>query len=150
SYLVFMTVGSSHTWLDVKQLFDSVDTSFAWDFAWWGLIGTGLIYVGYNLAVYPAALFTVKRQKSIKDTAIGGLIAGVLMTVPWFLTYFAMMGFYPNEDILGAEVPWLEMMSGYGLWVTILFGIVVGWTLIETATGMIHAFLERVNYNLEE
>src|SRR5699024_1101033 len=116
----------------------------------WGLIGTGLIYVGYNLAVYPAALFTVKRQKSIKDTAIGGLIAGVLMTVPWFLTYFAMMGFYPNEDILGAEVPWLEMMSGYGLWVTILFGIVVGWTLIETATGMIHAFLERVNYNLEE
>ncbi len=30
------------------------------------------------------------------------------------------------------------------------FGIVVGWTLIETATGMIHAFLDRVNHNLEE
>lgn len=149
-YLVFATMVISNTWGNAKEIFASGDTSFAGDFPWWSLIWTGLIYVGYNLAVYPAALFTVKRQKSLKDTVFGGLIAGVLMTVPWFLTYFAMMGFYPNEDVLGAEVPWLEMMSTFGVWVTIVFGIVVGWTLIETATGLIHAFLERVNYNLEE
>src|SRR5699024_2154974 len=47
-------------------------------------------------------------------------------------------------------LPWLQMRDGYGLWVTILFGLVVGWTLIETATGMIHAFIDRGNYNLEE
>src|SRR5699024_3526042 len=121
-YLVFATMVISNTWGNAKEIFASGDTSFAGDFPWWSLIWTGLIYVGYNLAVYPAALFTVKRQKSLKDTVFGGLIAGVLMTVPWFLTYFAMMGFYPNEDVLGAEVPWLEMMSTFGVWVTIVFG----------------------------
>src|SRR5699024_12535136 len=83
-------------------------------------------------------------------TFIGGIIAGVLMTVPWFLTYFALMGNYSSTKVFDADVPWLQMLYGYGLWVTILFGLAVGWTLIETATGMIHAFIERVNYNLEE
>src|SRR5699024_11600184 len=82
-------------------------------------------------------------------TFIGGIIAGVLMTVPWFLTYFALMGNYSSTKVFDADVPWLQMLDGYGLWVTILFGLVVGWTLIETATGMIHSFIERVNYNLE-
>src|SRR5699024_3779804 len=76
--------------------------------------------------------------------------AGVLMTVPWFLTYFAMMGHYPNEEILGADVPWLEMMSGFGFWVIVILGIVVGWIFIETATGMIYAFVTRVEKNLED
>src|SRR5699024_11762797 len=75
---------------------------------------------------------------------------GVLMTVPWFLTYFALMGNYSSTKVFDADVPWLQMLDGYGLWVTILFGLVVGWTLIETATGMIHAFIDRVNYNLVE
>ena len=32
----------------------------------------------------------------------------------------------------------------------IVFGIVAGWTLIETATGMIHALLERLDKSMEE
>ncbi|HLQ71713.1 MAG TPA: hypothetical protein VK142_07905 [Bacillota bacterium] len=149
-YIIFAIMVISQTWGDAKEVFATGDTSFAGDFAWWSLIVTGIVYVSYNLAVYPAALFTVKRQRSIKDTLISGLIAGILMTVPWFLTYFAMMGHYPDESILGADVPWLEMMSGFGFWVTVIFGLVVGWTFIETATGMIYAFVERVENNLEE
>lgn len=150
AYIIFAIMVISQTWGDAKEVFASGDTSLGGDFAWWSLFTAAIVYVSYNLVVYPAALFTVKRQKSIKDTLIGGLIAGVLMTVPWFLTYFAMMGHYPNEAILGADVPWLEMMSGFGFWITVLFGIVVGWTFIETATGMIYAFVERVENNLEE
>lgn len=150
SYVVFAIMVISQTWGDAKEVFASGDTSYAGDFPWWSLFTVAIVYVSYNLAVYPAALFTVRRQKSIKDTLLGGLIAGILMTVPWFLTYFAMMGHYPNEAILGADVPWLEMMSEFGVWVLILFGIVVGWTFIETATGMIYAFVERVERNLED
>src|SRR5699024_9375962 len=96
------------------------------------------------------ALFTVKRQRSIKDTFIGGIIAGVLMTVPWFLTYFALMGNYSSTKVFDAAVPWLQMLDGYGLWATISSVLVVGWTLIETAAGMSRAFIDRVNYNFEE
>ena len=32
----------------------------------------------------------------------------------------------------------------------LVFGVVAGWTLIETATGMIHALLERLDHSLEE
>ena len=149
-YIIFAVLVISNTWGDMKEVFATGDTSYVESFSWWTLILSGLIYVGYNLAVYPAALFTVKRQRSIKDTFIGGIIAGVLMTVPWFLTYFALMGNYSSTKVFDADVPWLQMLDGYGLWVTILFGLVVGWTLIETATGMIHAFIDRVNYNLEE
>lgn len=150
SYAIFAIMVISQTWGDAKEVFASGDTSYVGDFPWWSLFTVAIVYVSYNLAVYPAALFTVRRQKSRKDTLIGGLIAGILMTIPWFLTYFAMMGHYPNENILGADVPWLEMMSEYGVWVLILFGVVVGWTFIETATGMIYAFVERVEKNLKD
>lgn len=149
-YIIFGIMVISSTWDDAMKVFASGDTSYVSDFSIWTIIWSGIIYVGYNLAVYPAALFTVKRQKSIKDTIISGLVAGVLMTLPWFLTYFALMGFYPSESVFGAEIPWLQMLNGYGTWVVVLFGIVVGWTLVETATGMIHAFLERLDNNLEE
>lgn len=64
------------------------------------------------------------------------------MTVPWFITYFAFMGYYPDPDVLGATVPWLVILKQVGgTWTIILFGIVMGWTLIETSTGIIHAFV---------
>jgi uncharacterized membrane protein YkvI len=115
------------------------------------ILWTGVVYVGYNLAVYPATLFTLKRQTTRKETVWSGVIAGVLMTIPWFLTYFAVMGFYPNSDILGASVPWLAMMQGIaGPGVVAIFGIVVGWTLIETSTGIIHGLLNRIDAVLVE
>lgn len=149
-YIIFASLVISNTWGDAKHVLSSHDTSFAGDFTGWSLVWTGIIYVGYNLAIYPAALFTVQRQRSVKDTLIGGAVAGVLMTVPWFLTYFALLGSYPAKSVFDADVPWLEMLDGYGVWVVVLFGIVVGWTLIETATGMVHAFLDRLNNNLSE
>ncbi|MEW9674932.1 hypothetical protein ABRT01_01875 [Lentibacillus sp. L22] len=149
-YIIFAILVISSTKGEIKEVFAAGDTSFGGNFTVWSVIWAGIIYVGYNLAVYPAALFTLRRQKSMKDTIIAGIVAGVLMTVPWFLTYVALMGYYPSETVFNAEVPWLHMLNGYGLWVVIIFGIVVGWTLIETATGLIHAFIDRVNYNLEE
>lgn len=112
------------------------------------LIWTGITYVGYNLAVYPATLFTIKHLKSKKDSLIAGIIAGLLMTIPWFLTYVAIMAYYPSQEVLGAAVPWLIMLKPFGSNLIIVFGIVVGWTLIETATGIIHAFIGRIDVDV--
>lgn len=130
------------------NVFQTSDQSFLPDAGLGSVIWSGIIYVGYNLAVFPSALFTVKRQRNIKETLSAGIIAGVLMTVPWFLTYFSLMGYYPDASVMNATVPWLEMLAGFGNIVVIVFGIVVGWTLIETATGMIHALNERINQSL--
>ncbi|HCR53905.1 MAG TPA: hypothetical protein DIW27_05770 [Cytophagales bacterium] len=109
------------------------------------LIWTGITYVGYNLAVYPSTLFTLKQIHSRRESIISGVIAGLLMTIPWFLTYVAIMAYYPDSDVLGAAVPWLKMLEPFGPVFIVIFGIVVGWTLVETATGIIHAFIGRVD-----
>src|SRR5690606_18880376 len=114
----------------------------------WAVVWSGILYVGYNLAVYPAALFTVRRQTRLRQTAVAAVIAGLLMTIPWFLTYFALMGFYPDRGVFDAPVPWLVMLSGEAAWVIVVFGVVVGWTLVETATGMIYALVARVDQSL--
>lgn len=147
-YIVFAALVISHNWDRMVETLSSGNHSLEPGVSLWAIIWSGILYVGYNLAVYPAALFTVRRQTRLRHTAVAGVIAGLLMTIPWFLTYFALMGFYPNEEIFDAAVPWLEMLGSQAGWVIVVFGIVVGWTLIETATGMIHALITRVDQNL--
>ncbi|ACZ40653.1 YkvI family membrane protein [Sphaerobacter thermophilus] len=147
-YITFAFLVISRNWDQIGTTLSSGDHSLHPDAGLGIVLWTGIIYVGYNLVVYPAALFTVRRQTSMRDSVVAALFGGVLMTFPWFLTYFALMGFYPDDAIFDASVPWLEMLSSYGGWMLVVFGIVVGWTLIETATGVIYALLARVNQNL--
>src|SRR5699024_7459009 len=145
---LFATLVISKNWDAMVHTLSSGDHSLHPDVSIWAVIWSGLLYVGYNLAVYPAALFTVQRQTRLKHTAVAGLLAGLFMTIPWFLTYFALMGLYPQKGIFDASVPWLEMLGPEAAWVMVVFGVVVGWTLIETATGMIYALVARVDQNL--
>lgn len=150
-YMIFGILVIKATGPNIARVFEVGDTSYVQDASMPAILWSGIVYVGYNIGVYPATFFTLKRQTRRKETFWAGIISGVLMTIPWFLTYFALMGFYPSEAILGAEVPWLAMMQGIaGPGVVAVFGFVVGWTLIETSTGMIHALLERVHTGLEE
>jgi uncharacterized membrane protein YkvI len=111
----------------------------------------GILYVGYNLVGIPATMFTLDRQTSRRQTVVAGLICGLLSTVPFILTYVAIMGFYPDERVLEAPVPWLVMLrETTGETVIWIYAFVVLWTLIETATGHIHAVTDRISVNLEE
>lgn len=133
----------------IATVFSQWNTSFTPEPAGiWILIWTGITYVGYNLAVYPATFFTVKHLQSKKESISAGIISGLLMTIPWFLTYVAIMAYYPSEAVLGASVPWLKMLEPFGSSFVIVFGIVVGWTLVETATGIIHAFIGRIDVEI--
>lgn len=140
AFVVFKSKGN-----EIVQTFRDWNTSYLPEAPGFGLlIWTGILYVGYNLAVYPSSFFTYKEITSRKESIIAGFISGILMTVPWFLTYFALLGYYPDKNVLAATVPWLVMLDAFHPALIVVFGVVVGWTLIETATGMIHAFISRI------
>jgi uncharacterized membrane protein YkvI len=145
AYFVFAYTVFSNKGSEVLSVFSDWNTSYMADVPSLGLLlWTGILYVGYNLAVYPAAFFTFRDLASRKDSLIASLVSGLLMTLPWFLTYFAIMAFYPDNGVLDSTVPWLKMLEEFNPLLIAVFGIVVGWTLIETATGMIHAFISRI------
>lgn len=111
--------------------------------------GAGILYVGYNLAVYPAVLFVLHRQTRTRETVLSGVLAGAVMTLPFLLTYVSVLAFYPNPEVLDAAVPWLAMLDATApTWIVGLYGLVVGWTLLETSLGLIHALLDRVDTDL--
>lgn len=150
-YIIFAIIVISNNHQNMSQVFATGDTSFVPNATAPAILWSGILYCAYNLVVVPSSFFTIKRQTKTSESIISGVIGGILMTIPWFLTYFAVMCFYPNEEVLGASVPWLSMMQGVAGPVVIgIFGIVMGWTLIETSTGIIHACIERVNNGLEE
>lgn len=112
----------------------------------------GILYVGYNLIFCTVVLFSLDRQTTRKETVLSGVITGVMAMVPFFLTYLCILSFYPDERVLGASVPWLAMVTqigGSGL-LAALFAIVAVYTLIETATGLLHALTDRFSDTLKE
>ena len=113
-----------------------------------------LLYVAYNVAVVPAVLFCLHRQTRRSETFASGILAGLAMTIPFALTLACLLRF-AHPSVMEAEVPWLRLISsaadgragGPALWIAI-FGVVAGWTLVETAVGSIHALVHRVERNL--
>ena len=109
----------------------------------------GFRYASYNLAVIPAVLFTVRHQKTSRDSLVSGALAGVIAMVPALLFYLAMTGRYPG--ILDRPVPANELLEVLGArWFQIAFQVVLFGTLIETGTGLIHAVNERIAHLREE
>jgi uncharacterized membrane protein YkvI len=151
AYVVFGVIVLSAVWGDVTNVLAAGNTSYVNDASTGAVLKSGALYVGYNLAIYPAVFFVLHRQETRKETIISGVLAGVMMTLPFLITYLCLMGFYPSESVMGAEVPWLPMLGSVGGPLLIgFYGIVIGWTLIETAVGAIHAIIHRVDTDFAE
>jgi len=109
-----------------------------------GWLWAGLSYAGYNLAVIPPVLATLRLHETRKETFIAGLLTGPIAMVPGLLFFLAIVGQYP--EILDAPVPanvLLEILGSRGFQVA--FQIVLFGTLVETGAGLIHAFNERIS-----
>ena len=154
-YILFTVLVIAKKGGNIPQVFSTVDTS-AYD----GsvtlplCIGTGILYVAYNINSIPMGMFSLTRQTKRRETLISGIIAGLLMVIPWFLSYFAMMCFYGDLSVVGPDVttPWMEMIKSVskGPALLALFSIVMGWTLVETATGCIHMIIDRFDVAMAE
>lgn len=151
AYIIFAVTVFTNKGDAIIELFDKWDTSYLPDAPGIGLLlWTGILYVGYNLAVYPASFFTYRDIQTRRESIVAGVTSGLLMTIPWFLTYFALLAYYPDKNVLAATVPWLKILEQFNPLLIGMFGVVVGWTLIETATGMIHAFIHRIETEVME
>lgn len=135
----------------LQRVFASNDTSYVDAVSLPAVLGTGILYVGYNLASLPATLFTLDRLTKPSQALWAGLVTGVLATIPFALTFLAILVFYPDPEVLDANVPWLVMLKQRaGSGVTALYAVVVLWTLVETCIGLLHALTDRIDANLRE
>jgi uncharacterized membrane protein YkvI len=109
----------------------------------------GLRYAAYNLAALPAMLFVVRHIETRREALSAGLLAGVIAMFPGALIYTAFLAHYPA--IVKEPIP-AAMVLGSLHWPSfeILFQIVLFGTFIETGTGMIHGFNERIAGAMEE
>ena len=109
----------------------------------------GIRYAGYNLGLIPAVLFCLTHLKTRRQAITSGLLTGVLAILPAFLFYIIMLGEYPQ--IIQETVPSLYILSKMKImWLEIAFTVVLLGTLVDTATGLLHAFNERVEMQLRE
>lgn len=150
AYLAFGVAVLWGRWGQVSEVFAAGNTAYATGSGPLDALGSGALYVGYNLAVYPAVLFVLHRQGERRDSLVSGVLAGLMMTLPFALTYLCVMAFYPMPRVLDAPVPWLPMLAAAGGGALVaVYGAVMGWTLLETSVGMIHAILDRADAALE-
>ena len=154
-YILFTIIVLVKKGGNIPQVFAAMDTSAVGGSVTLPLcIWTGILYVAYNINEIPMGMFSLTRQTKRKETLVSGIIAGLLMVIPWFLSYFAMMCFYGDTSIVGADVatPWMEMIKAVngGPVLLGLFSLVMGWTLVETATGCIHMIIDRFDVALAE
>ena len=88
-------------------------------------------------------LFATTHLTCRRDALIAGALGGPILMIPAVLFYFGMLGHYP--DILQRPVPVNHMLGELGsTFLVVAFPVVLIGTFIETGTGMIHAFNERL------
>lgn len=151
AYVIFGVMVLSAGWDRLDGVFSADGASYLAGADTGDVLFSGVLYVGYNLAAFPAVLFTLHRQVSRRETMIAGLVAGLLMTFPFALTWLSLMTFYPDPAVLEAPVPWLRMLADLGGGpLVVVFGLVMGWTLLETSVGLTHALLDRIDRDLKQ
>ena len=103
----------------------------------------GLKYGAYNLAALPAMLFALRHLEHRREAFGAGALAGLIAMFPGVLIYTAFLANYPA--ITEEAIPANFVLTGLGMpWFQTFFQIILFGTFIETGTGMIHGFNERI------
>jgi uncharacterized membrane protein YkvI len=133
-------------WQGFQETIVSNATVWKKDSQW--LLG-GIQYAAYNLAALPAMLFALRHIETQREALSAGFLAGFIAMFPGVLVYTALLSQYPaivNEAIPANFILGKLGHPGFQLFFQlILFG-----TFIETGTGMIHGFNERIAGVMEE
>ena len=108
-----------------------------------GWLSAGVRYAAATAGLIPAMLFATQHIETRREALWAGFLAGPIAIVPAILFYIAMVGQYPG--IVERPVPANHLLEVLGsrpfqvFYQVMLFG-----TLIETGSGLIHAFNERI------
>ncbi|WP_426165685.1 YkvI family membrane protein [Sandarakinorhabdus sp. DWP1-3-1] len=108
-----------------------------------GWVAGGMTYAAYNIVGAVVILPVLRHQRSTRDAAIAGIIAGPLAMLPAILFLVAMIGFYPA--VADATLPsdfLLRQMAVPGF--ALLFQLMIFVALLESGVGAVHAINERI------
>jgi uncharacterized membrane protein YkvI len=109
----------------------------------------GLEYGAYNLGALPAMLFALRHLECRRESFGAGMLAGVIAMFPGMLIYTAFLADYPA--ITEEAIPANAVLTSLGMpWFQTLFQIILFGTFIETGTGLIHGFNERIAAAMKE
>ena len=109
----------------------------------------GLRYAAYNLAALPAMLFATRHIETRKEALSAGFLGGLIAMFPGALIYTALLAHYPA--IVEEAIPAAFVLAALDRPLfELVFQLILFGTFIETGTGMIHGFNERVAGALEE
>jgi uncharacterized membrane protein YkvI len=108
-----------------------------------GWVLGGLTYAGYNVVGAVVILPVLRHLRSERDAVIAGALAGPLAMLPALLFFTCMMAYYPQ---IGAQaLPSDFLLQRLNLPAFhILFQLMIFMALLESGTGCVHAFNERV------
>jgi uncharacterized membrane protein YkvI len=122
---------------------DTLAASFAMTQDSDGWFLSGLRYGSLNLSLLPAILFATAHIDTRKDAVLAGLLTGPLFLIPAVLFFIAMVPHYPL--IMERPVPVNYILELLDIrWLQLAFIVMLIGTFIETGSGMIHAFNERI------
>jgi len=129
--------------VDHAQHVQSLGAAFASGEAREGWVLSGFRYGVLQVSLVPAMLFATRHIRRRREALWAGALTGPIAIIPGVLFLVAMAGQYPG--IVDRPVPanyLLELLGSRGF--QIAFQVVLLGTLIESGTGVIHAFNERV------
>ena len=109
-----------------------------------GMIALGYLAAGQDDDLEPLrALASALHIETRKEAVTAGLLVGPIGIIPGVFFYLAMIGQYP--EIVSQTVPANYLLGILGSRAfQLVFQIILIGTLMETGTGLIHAFNERV------
>jgi len=119
------------------------------------VVWQGIVYLGIHLPAYPLIIHHLFESRdgqqqhlfdSGKQSLVSGCLAGVVMTLPFFLTYLVQMGYYPQPRIIEAEIPWLPIVANIAdpiaVWAYVL---VVASAFTATTVGLTQTLTLRLS-----
>jgi uncharacterized membrane protein YkvI len=108
-----------------------------------GWVLGGLTYAGYNVVGAVIILPVLRHLRSGKDALVAGALAGPLAMIPALLFFVCMIAYYPQ--IGGEPLPSDFLLRRLNLPAFhYLFQLMIFLALLESGTGCVHAFNERV------
>jgi len=103
----------------------------------------GLTYAGYNIIGAVVILPVLRHLRSERDAVIAGALAGPLAMIPALLFFTCMMAYYPEIGAQALPSDFLLQRLDLPLF-HVLFQVMIFLALLESGTGCVHAFNERV------
>jgi uncharacterized membrane protein YkvI len=109
----------------------------------------GVTYAGYNVAIIPAVLFSIRHLTQRREAVVAGLLAGPLGMLPGLAFYVAMIGYH--QEIGAVALPSAFLLAKLRApWFEWAFQLAVLLTLVDTGVPILHAVNERVARAYEE